>query len=366
MTLRRLLLVLLAAGCALAAALPAAASARFSYKKGIWGPETPAAFSTYHDLGAGVYLTAVKWSDVAPTRPAHPRSSRDRAYQWPKSLTEAVALARPRHMRVAVQIWGAPRWANGGHSWNWAPKRPKDFADFAYAISKRYPSVHLWMIWGEPSRRANFRPETPEHRHRSASKAPAHMGAAQKRAPHLYARILDASYVALHQANKANKVIGGDTFTTGDISPYNWIRNLRLPSGRPPRMDMYGHNPFTERAPSLAKPPSGYGWADYSDLDTLVRWIDKYLTGRRSGPKHLKLFLAEFTAPTDHLGQEFDFWVDRKTQARWIRDALRIARRWNRVYMMGWISLQDDSLSNKGLIDSSGRKKPGYFAFKRG
>jgi hypothetical protein len=373
MTPRIRLLPLVLLLCAIAAAAPAAAGARPpSTKKGIWGPATARAFGIYHRLGSGVYITSVRWSDVARSKPSNARNPADRAYDWPSGLSDAARLAKRRHMKVAVQITGAPRWANGGRPWRWAPKRPKDFANFTYAISKRYPSIHLWVIWGEPSRRANFMPETPEHRRTSASRRPAHMGARQKRAPHRYARILDASYVALHKASRRNKVIGGNTFTTGDISPYNWIRNLRLPSGRPPRMDMYGHNPFTMRTPNLHDATLGYGLADYSDLDNLAGWLDRYLKGRRAGPRHLKLFLAEFTAPTDHPNHDFNFWVDRKTQARFLRAALRIARHSRRIYSMCWISLYDENPradhleSNKGLIDQQGRHKPAFRAYRRG
>lgn len=381
MTARRRLLLAVLALAALAAALPAVAAARFSYKKGIWGPETRAAFAHFHDLGAGTWITSVRWSDIAPHRPHHAMNPHDRAYRWPESLIQGLPLARHYHMRVVVQISGAPRWANGGKPWQWAPRHPSSFGRFAYAMSKRFPYVHRWLIWGEPSRRANFRPEFPEHRISGAPGAPpAHMGRRQKRAPHAYARILDSAYGYLHRASRRNLVIGGNTFTTGDISPYNWIRNLRLPNGRPPRMDMYGHNPFTMRTPRLSDPPLGYGLADYSDLDQLTHWIDRYLKGRRAGPKRLKLFLAEFTAPTrndadpEGLGRnhDFNFWVDLSTQARWVSAALRIARRSHRIAAMCWISLYDEAprpdglQAPKGLLTYGGHRKPSYAAYKRG
>ena len=78
-----------------------------------------------------------------------------------------------------------------------------------------------------------------------------------RRGPHRYARILDASYGALKRVSRKNLVIGGNTFTTGDISVLNWIKNLKLPNGKPPRMDMYGHNPFNNRPPVLHGPAAG-------------------------------------------------------------------------------------------------------------
>jgi hypothetical protein len=169
-------------------------------------------------------------------------------------------------------------------------------------------------------------------------------------------------------------VIGGNTFTTGDVPPKKFIRSMKLPGGKPPRMDMYGHNPFTKREPDLRKPPLPYGYADFSDLDTLAKWVDRYL--KRSKRKKIKLYLSEFTAPTDHANYEFDFYVTRETQARWLKKALRITRRWNRIYTLGWIHLYDQPPRGAngshgdevhgGLLDHRGRRKPSYYAYKRG
>jgi hypothetical protein len=171
--------------------------------------------------------------------------------------------------------------------------------------------------------------------------------------------------------NRRNIVIGGNTWTGGEVTPLNFIRSMRLPNGRRPRMDLYGHNPFTARTPDLRENPLRFGFADFSDLDTLARWLDRYgyRTPRR---RRLKLFLSEMVIPTDHSNYEFNFWVDRRTQAQWIRAALRITRRFRRIYTFGYLGLYDDPPRpsgdevNRGLIDQQGRKKPGYFAFKRG
>jgi hypothetical protein len=331
----------------------------------MWGPVGAREFAIYRDLGVGIYETRLNWAQVAPTRPVNPLNPRDRAYRWPQEVTLAVTRAARARMRVSIVLQTAPRWANGNHPPNWAPRRPADFADFARAAARRYPSVHLWMVWGEPNARGRFMPLTPERHGRP-------LNARQREAPRAYARILDAAYGALKRQSRRNLVIGGNTFTVGDIYPLNWIRNLRLPNGRPPRMDLYGHNPFTRREPDLRKPPSGQGAADFSDLDTLAGWLDRYLRGRRTGPARLKLFLSEFTAPTDHPNPEFNFWVDRRTQARWTSSALRITRSWSRIYTLGWHALYDDQPSagrvptNRGLIDARGRRKPAYYAFRRG
>lgn len=336
--------------------VPATAEA---FAKAIWGPAT--AFPVYHELHVGIYETGLSWAGVAPTRPRHPGNPNDPAYHWPADLDAAVAQASRYRIRVMVEIADSPAWANGGHRAIWAPRNPADYATFTAAAARRYPSVHLWMIWGEPSNSKDFMPEVPETIGRP-------LDARQARAPHLYARILDAAYGALKRVDRRNLVIGGDSWTDGSVSPLNWIRNLRLPNGRPPRMDLYGHNPFTIRPPSFGARPLGYGDADFSDLPLLAKWLDRYLS-----PHHrLRLFLAEFTLPTTHQNYEFNFYVTRAIQAKWLGLALRLSRHWSRIYAFGWLSLDDEAANSSrtevdyGLIDQHGKRKPAFYAYQRG
>jgi len=158
--------------------------------------------------------------------------------------------------------------------------------------------------------------------------------------PRRYARILDAAYATLKRESRRNLVIGGNTFTTGDATPPQFIRSMRLPSGRPPRVELYGHNPFPLRKPARVRHLLGHGYADFSDLDTLARWIDRHL-GRPEG-RPMRLNLSELTLPTDHPSREFNFYVTRQVQAQWLTTALRIAHRWRRIYALGWIGVYDD------------------------
>jgi len=352
----------------LALAAPAGAAAP-SHKKAIWGPvavDGVSQFPIYHRLGVGIFLYRVNWSAVAPTRPAHPADPADPAYQWPAELDQAIAQARRYRMHVAIALDNAPSWASGHPSSDpvWAPRHPADFATFAAAASRRYPFVRLWQIWQEPTQTANFQPLIHERRDRP-------LGRAMRRGPHIYARILDASYGALKRVHRSNLVIGGNTFTTGDVSVLNWIKNLRLPNGKPPRMDMYGHNPFSARRPVFGGPPLGHGFIDFTDLPILARWIDRYLSGPRHRP-HMKIFISELFWPTDHPNFEFNFWVTRRTAASWLTDALRITRRWSRIYTLGYIGLYDDPPRpdglevDRGLLTLDGKKKPAYYAYQRG
>lgn len=336
----------------------APAGAHFSARKAIWGPAVHGRTSLwpiYHKLGVGIYEDALDWSFVAARRPQDPRSPRDAAYIWPAEVTRAVAQAARYHIRVALELTRAPEWANGRRPSQWAPLRSRDFADFATAAARRYPSVHLWMIWGEPTRGANFQPLARVRPGRQLTPT-------QARGPHIYAGLLNAAYHALKSVSHKNLVIGGMSFTGGDIRTRQWIENLVLPDGKPPPLDLYGHNPFNFRAPNLANPSSANGLVDFSDLGRLAGWVDHYL-----GHGHrIPLFISEWTIPTrpDH---EFPYYVDPPLQASWISAAFSIVDSWRQIYALGWIHLYDNPPQTYGgLLTSHGRPKPGFFAFERG
>jgi len=336
---------------------------RWSGQKAIWGPVTVGGrseFPVYRTLGVGIFEMDLNWASVAPTAPLNSSDPRDPAYQWPADIDYAIQQAARYHMRVMLQAIGTPSWANGGKAWNYPPVSVGAFAEFLTAAARRYPTVHLWMIWGEPDRKANF--ALDQHVWASARR----LTPAQAVAPHVYAQLLDASYAALKRVSKRNLVIGGDTYTWGTIPVRLWIENLRLPDGRPPRMDLFGHNPFSYRDPNLSNPPSPGAAFDFSDLGRLSRLVDTYL----ARPGHvIKLFLSEWTIPTSKFDDEFNFYVTPATQARWITDAWRIVRSSSFIYALGWIHLRDDPPrrgSSGGLLDYRGRPKPGFYAFKNG
>lgn len=333
-------------------ALPASAGA---FSKAIWGyayVNGVNQFPIYHRLGVKIIELDLNWAEVAPLRPADQADPDDPAYQWPLSVQQVVTMASAYHMHVLLQVIGAPGWANGGHPWNWAP-RPGAYARFTTAASREYPSVHLWMIWGEPNRPANFSPEKRVEPGRT-------LNAAQKVAPHNYARMLNAAYGSLKAVSARNTVIGGCTFTSGAIDTEQWIENLRLPNGRPPRMDMYAHNPFSWRTPKFSNVPSPHGQVQIADLKRLGGMIDHNLG------HGIPIFISELTMPTKP-DEEFNWYTSRAGQARWIRQTLRTARSWHRIRGLGWIHLYDDPpVSYGGLITASGVRKPGFYAFARG
>lgn len=355
------LVLLLTAICVAVTAAPAPAAQ--SHKKALFDaplhhPKTgKSMFPLYKSMGVGIYQMQLNWNEIAPTRPIVPENPRDPAYNWPEGIGFAMSQARKHGMRLALQAQYTPSWANGGRDRRWRPNDARDFGRFLKAAARKYRRVNHWMIWGEPSRQAQFQP----------------MPRLSSKGPRAYAKVLDAAYGALKSVRRSNRVIGGNTFTTGDVPPKQFVKSLKLPNGRSPRMNMWGHNPFTKRTPNLKNKPLPYGYADFSDLDTLARWLDRHQR-RRNG--RLPIYISEFTAPTHHANYEFDFWVTEKTQAAWLKAALRITRRWRRIYTMGWIHLYDQPPKGPngrhgnevhgGLIDWKGRRKPSFYAYKRG
>jgi hypothetical protein len=348
---------------ALCAVMPTVSSAEPSRKKAIWGPveqNGESQFPIYADLGVGIFQMSLRWDLVALRRPKNPRDPADPAYRWPAAIDRAIAEGRAHGIQVSLLVQRAPRWANGGKDNRWAPRKPARFASFLTAASRRYPGVRHWMIWGEPVGNWNYQPMEEMGNRRLRGKA--------RRGARLYARMLDGAYRALKRVSRRNRVIGGNSFTGGSVRPLRWVEALKLPNGRPPRMDLYGHNPFSVRPPRISSRPLGGGYADFGDLDRLARAVDRHL--KRS--RRIRLFLSEYSLPTDHANHEFNFWVTRRTQANWIRLALRETRRWSRIYTFGYLGLYDDALLpdgrqvERGLLERDGTPKPAYYAFRRG
>jgi hypothetical protein len=321
--------------------------------KMIWGPnqlpDGSSAFPVYRRLGVEVLEQQVSWRDVATARPAHPRDPRDPAYRWPSSVDQAVVQARAAGIRVAIMVTQSPDWANGGRGPARVPDDVGDYANFVVAAARRYSTVRHWMIWGEPTRFGSFAPQKG------------------KRGARAYARLLDRAYGALKHVSKRNIVIGGMTWTLGTIPPQSFVRWLRLPSGKPPRLDYYGHNPFSTRFPRLGADPYYKGLRDMSDVDTLAHEVRRAYRSRHRAPK---LWLSEFTVSSDHASRAFSFFVSRRAQARWLAAAYRIAARERYIAALGWYSLLDEVTTDPdplttGLMTADGRPKPAFFAYRR-
>jgi hypothetical protein len=341
--MRLALRIALAAALLLVSAAPAQAEI-----KSIWGSTElnsgRSAFPVYRDLGVDMLQEQLVWNVVATSRPANPRDPRDPAYHWPANIDTAYKQTRRYGMRLALMVRGTPGWANGGRTPNWVPNRLADYTDFVIAAAKRYRRVRHWMVWGEPTRLAQFEPLSP----------------GEPLGPRLYSQMLDRTYGALKKLRRSNIVIGGMTFTVGDVAPNEFVRLMTLPNGKPPRLDWFGHNPFTARRPDLHGKPLRPYTRDFDDVDTFYEEIRSHWKPRHHAPR---LWLSEFCVPS-HKTQTFNFHVSPKTQGRWLADAFRIAHTKPWIAGLGWFNLQDNQ-SYCGLLTERGAKKPSYRAYKR-
>lgn len=322
--MRRLItfLVALAALCA-----PACAHAAVSQKKGIWGPiefQGDSQFPVFKQLHAGIWQTTLNWDQIATEQPLDAKDPEDPSYAWPQELDSALSDASDDGIVVALTVTGAPKWANGNRAAKFAPNNAKDFADFVSAAAKQYPGVHVWQVWDDP---------TSADTYRAAS-------------THRYAQLLDGAYAALHARSKANRVISGNS-TSKTLG--KWLKNLTLPNGKRPRLDLYGQDISGTKAPTA------------KTLSSLDRAVSKALG--RSVKDYLSASLPTKASP------DASFHLTQAKQASWLKSALALTKKSKNVFTFSYRGLYDDSTVPgvaRGLITTDGVKKPAFAAFERG
>jgi len=323
--------------------------------KMIWGPLTmpngASAFPTYRRLGVQVLQLQLSWTATAPVRPQDASNPADPAYHWPAAMDQAVSEAARYGISLALMVKETPGWANGGLDPSWAPDEAADYAAFLQAVSRRYPTIHYWMIWGEVTRPGNFNP----------------MPTNSPVGPQRYAALLDAAYGALKAIDPANLVIGGMTYTLGAVTMGDYLRWLRLPNGSPPRMDFFGDNPYSTRYPKLSTPPYSPVVRDINDIDTIEQELTRNYAGHGAAPK---LWLSEFSISSDAPSRAFDFYVSRAIQAKWVTAAYNLVDSLPYVAGLGWYELLDESSSvrehlTEGLMSADGQPKPAFYAYAK-
>ena len=133
---------------------------------------------------------------------------------------------------------------------------------------------------------------------------------------------------------------------------------MRLPGGAPPRMDMWGHNPWGNRLPDLDSPPSRNGTVSFPDLGRLVDALDESFPS-----EHLKLYLSEWGVATGFEDKDLQQDLDADTADKWIKAAFDIAD-WNRIYTLGWVHPADTDRNSTGLLTADGERKSDYETYK--
>lgn len=327
----RLLLSLCAAAVLTAAAVPSAAAApgvRFGIQDDAWLSHGAGTLDERLDrlerLGVDVVRFNLHWDRIEREQGAPDWEASDRVLQG----------LRTRGIPAVVGLVGAPGWANGGRTPNFAPGAAA-FAGFARAAASRYPWVTQWLVWNEPNQARWLRPTTAR----------------------TYVRqLLNPAYAAIHAVNPRAKVGGGVTAPRGGsngVSPVAWIRGMRAAGAR---LDAYAHHPYPS---SSRETPFTGGCARCTTITmaTLERLLAE--VGRAFGTKK-RIWLTEYGYQTGAYG------VTQQRQAELLGQAALRVRRAPRVDMLIHYLVKDEPEANRfqsGLYTIAGRPKLAALAF---
>ena len=154
------------------------------------------------------------------------------------------------------------------------------------------------------------------------------------------------------------------TYTGGDVKPPDFIRWMKLPSGRPPRLDLFGANPYPFRLPNLADPPIPVV-GGISATSTHSKRKSMPPTGRSESEP--PLWLSEFTVQSGEDSRYFAFHVRRRRTGPLADARLRGRKQAENVAGLGWFTLLDrpagNGNANWGLLKADGSRKPAFRAY---
>ena len=319
-----------------------------------YAPEHQANLADAAATGASVIHTTASWAAIAPTRPASPLNGDDPAYRL-NDLDELVASAGRYGLRVMIDITGSPKWANGGHTPNYMPRKISDFTTFVRMLATRYNgrtagrgSVTLWSIWNEPNLQQFL---YPQFRGKTIV------------SPANYAKLFKAAYAAIKKANPTALVAAGETSAQGRDKPLKGKSETvapgtfaRLFAKQKVRFDAWAHHPYPT-SPS-AKPLEKVRYPNVT-LSQLPRFEKDLRTWfHRAVPVWITEYGHE-TKPGERRG------VTNAKQAAYAKQALTVARKDPNVQMFIWFTFRDnaDNPWQSGLEQPSGAHKPSYNAF---
>ena len=329
------------------------------------------AFNQLKSLRAGIVRTTLDWSQVARRRPTKPADPADSAYNW-TAVDRVVDQADKKGIKVLLAIYGTPRWA--GVARNRVPRRPLDLRLFATAAALRYsgtytvkeeenepertlPAVRRWLAWNEPNNPIFLRPQW---------KMVARKWRVQ--AAYDYAKICSAISAGVHATRLAGqKVACGATGPRGNDAPrssrastspllfMSWLRRAGLR-----RMDAYAHHPYyghrSEKPTTVSRSKKAVTMGNIGDL---IKRVNQ-LWGAKT-----RVRVTEYgyqTNPPDRL-----FGVSYRNQARYMHQAVAMAKKTRRIDMFVWFLIKDEGrLSGwqSGVLTRRGARKPAYRAFQ--
>lgn len=313
-------------------------------------------------LGARWIRLIVSWAALEPERGTYAPAELER-------LDALVGGLHAAGVKIILTTCYAPAWAQDSSLWQKPPAGhaagPQSFyavrrgaldeyGDLAEFLARRYKRrVQALECWNEPNLWNYLYPQ------RTAGDA--YYGA------RTYLRMLRAFHAGAHRARTGVRVIAGATSPVGlnDVyrtSPQRFARFLRR-AGAGRHFDVYSHHPYTPGGSLYAapgQPPNDPSTAvTLGNLRTLLRVFPRK-----------PFYLTEYgynTKPTQAFG---GFAVSEAKQARYLKQAYRVAASHRQVKLLVWYLLRDAGAPTQtgvysGLRRLNGERKPAWYAFKR-
>ena len=375
---------LAAAAFGLALLLAPTASGSDSLRVGIFDDgvvlygEPDLVFPQLARTGAGLLRVNLWWAGpgirVSTSKPRRPADPNDRAYNW-DTYDRTVRFAVVNGIEPVFSIIGTPPWANRARGWNVAPTNARDLRLFAAAAQKRYsgsfrnaegitlPRVSLWMAWNEPNNPVFLKPQ-----YRRTGRSWTIQSGRD------YAKICNAVVQGIKSVQRSSKVACGATGPRGNnnpnssrpsVSPLPFLRAMKAGGAR--GFDAYAHHPYYQspvETPSTKPRPGPRGQAPTAvtlgNIDVLIRELTR-LYGSRA-----RVWITEYgyqTNPPDRI-----IGVTYAKQAKYLTQAVAIARRNPRIDMFLWFLLRDEPRLGgwqSGLTTVTAKRKPSFNAFRR-
>ena len=374
---------LAALAVAAAAFLAPGAAASPSLRVGIFDDgvvlygEPDLVFPQLQKTGTQLLRVNLWWSgpgiSVATRKPKRPADPSDPAYNW-DTYDRTVRFSIVSGIVPVFSIIGTPPWANAAKGWNVAPTNARDLRLFAAAAQKRYsgtfvnadgitlPRVSLWMAWNEPNNPVFLKPQF-----RRTGKTWAIQSGGD------YAKICNAVVQGVKSVQRSSKVACGATGPRGNnnpnssrpsVSPIPFLRAMK--AGGAKGFDAFAHHPYygsPAETPSTPPPPGRKGQpptaVTLGNIDVLIKEIDR-LYGKR-----MRIWVTEYgyqTYPPDRI-----FGVTLSKQAKYLTQAVAIARAHPRIDMFLWFLLRDEERLGgwqSGLTTFDDKRKPAFNAFR--
>lgn len=346
---RRVVVVGLVAGVAVAAAGVAGASALRTYstkgtiplRTSLFDPYsfvgTTSAFTVAYDAGASYVRLPFHWSSVAPTvRPVGFVPSDPTGYSW-DGLDNMVAAAEAAGLTPLLDIISAPKWAYAvrPHGSRAGMPDPAALASFSHALAAHFdgvngPEVHAYQVWNEPNNSLDLSPV-------KASR---------------YRDMVNAVATGVHAVDLNNLVIAGglDPFENQaprfvSQAPLAFMRSmLCISKGEHPHatckakvhFDVWSHHPYTFGGPfGHAKRTDDISLGDLPKMRALLRTAVRL--HRIVSPRPVQFWVTEFSwdtkPPRAHAAPV-------ALQARWTAESMYQMWR-SGVSLVTWFLLQD-------------------------